>query len=78
MTAPTDAQEPDAGAPITPMSIPLFVTAGPVNGIALAICRDAGGLHYLVDNAPVDGPPLWVHEAEIDRCEVAPLGQLRT
>jgi hypothetical protein len=39
----------------------------------VALCRDAAGLWYLVDNAPADGPPIWVHEGEVERCYVAPL-----
>jgi hypothetical protein len=26
-----------------------------------------------VDNATVDGPPVWVHEGQIEKCVVAPL-----
>lgn len=29
--------------------------------------------YYLVDNAPAEGPPIWVHEGEIERCFVAAL-----
>jgi hypothetical protein len=65
--------EPSADAPIVALATPLFVTAGPVSGVAVALCRDGSGLYYLVDNASVDGPPLWVHEGEVERCYVAPL-----
>jgi hypothetical protein len=65
--------EPSADAEIIALAIPLFVTAGPVSGVAVALCHDYAGLYYLVDNAPADGPPLWVHEGEVERCWVAPL-----
>jgi hypothetical protein len=70
MTAPQGAAEPSPDAAITPLAIPLFMTAGVVNGAAVALCRDSTGIHYLVDNAPADGPPIWVHEGQIERCSV--------
>jgi hypothetical protein len=65
------AAEPPADAPVVALAIPLFVDAGPVKGTAIALSRGAEGIYYLVDNAPLDGPPLWVHEGEVERCEVA-------
>jgi hypothetical protein len=59
--------------PIVPLAIPLFMDAGPVKGTAVALCRDGRGLWYLVDHATGEGPPLWVHEGQIDRCAVAPI-----
>jgi hypothetical protein len=73
MTAPQGADEPSADAAIVPLAIPLFITAGVVNGIAVALSRDYTGLYYLVDNAPADGPPVWIHEGQVERCSVAPL-----
>ena len=64
---------PPEGVPIVALALPLMVTAGAVNGTALALARSADDLFYLVDNAAIDGPPLWVHEAEIDRFALAPL-----
>ncbi len=54
------------------MSLPLFISAGPVHGIAVAAARAGDDMYYLVDNALAEGPPLWVHEGAIDRCSVAP------
>ncbi|MGZ6671247.1 MAG: hypothetical protein ACXVFM_02735 [Solirubrobacteraceae bacterium] len=62
---------------IIALSLPLFVTAGAINGTALALARDGEELYYLVDNATVDGPPLWVHEGAIEKCILAPLGAHR-
>jgi hypothetical protein len=73
MTAPQGAAGPSADAAVVPLAIPLFMTAGVVNGIAVALSRDSAGLHYLVDNAPAEGPPIWIHEGEVERCFVAPL-----
>jgi hypothetical protein len=67
--------DPPAGVPVVPLALPLFVTAGAVNGTAVALARAGTELYYLVDNATLDGPPLWVHEAEVERCRVAmPMG----
>jgi hypothetical protein len=64
---------PREGVPLVALALPLMITAGAVNGTALAITRSGDELFYLVDNAAIDGPPLWVHEAEIERCALAPL-----
>jgi hypothetical protein len=72
MAAAEQLPEPAADATITALAIPLFLTAGPVNGTAFAVSRDSAGLYYLVDNAPVDGPPVWVHEGAVERCSVKP------
>jgi hypothetical protein len=39
------------------------------------LARSDEDLYYLVDNATVDGAPLWVHEAEVERCRIARLNQ---
>jgi hypothetical protein len=65
--------EPPPEARIVALAVPLFVSAGAVNGIAVAIARRDGAMYYLVDNAPIDGPPLWIHESEVERCFVAAL-----
>jgi hypothetical protein len=62
---------PPAGAPVTPLAVPLFVGAGPVQGTAFALVRAGDELFYLVDNAAVDGPPVWVHEGQVEICRVA-------
>jgi hypothetical protein len=49
------------------------VTAGPVRGTALAVARAGQDLYYLVDDAAPGGPPVWVHEGEIDTSVVAPI-----
>lgn len=67
MTSPPD------GAGLVALGLPLFVSAGAVHGTALALARSGDELFYVVDNATIDGPPLWVHEGEIERCAVAPL-----
>ena len=64
---------PPADATLVALAMPLFVTAGVVNGTALALARSGDELYYLVDNAAVDGPPVWVHEAEVERCALSPL-----
>lgn len=58
------------------LSLPLFVSGGAVNGVALALARGDEDLYYLVDNAAADGPPLWVHEAEVEKCRIARLNEL--
>jgi hypothetical protein len=65
--------EPTPDAHIVALAVPLLVTAATVGGIAIAMARDADALHCPVDNALADGPPLWVHEGEIERCFVAAL-----
>lgn len=63
--------------PIVALCLPVFVVAGPVSGTALALARSGDDLYYLVDNAAAEGPPLWVHEAEIERCLIAQLPERR-
>jgi hypothetical protein len=58
-------------ATVVALALPLFVGAGTVTGTAVALARSGAELYYLVDNAPLDGPPVWVHEAAIERCSVA-------
>jgi hypothetical protein len=65
--------EPPAEAQIVALAVPLFVRAGAVNGIAVAMAYVADAGYYLVDDAPIDGPPVWIHEGEIERCFVAAL-----
>jgi hypothetical protein len=55
------------------LAVPLFISAGAVNGIAIATARVEDAMYYLVDNVLVEGPPLWVHESEIERSFVAAL-----
>jgi hypothetical protein len=64
---------PPEGVPVVPLALPLVVNAGSVHGTALALARSGDELYYLVDNAGIDGPPLWVHEGEIEHCALAPL-----
>ena len=61
--------DPPAGASVVPLALALSLTAGAVNGTAVA--RAGNELFYLVDNAALDGPPLWVHEGEVETCRVA-------
>lgn len=65
---------PPADADIIALALPLFVSAGSVNGVVFALARSGEDTYYLVDNAPAEGPPVWVHEGQIERCFVAPLG----
>jgi hypothetical protein len=69
----TDADQPPREAQIVALAVPLFISAGAVNGVAVAMAHAGDVVYYLVDNAPVDGPPLWIHEGEIERCLVAAL-----
>jgi hypothetical protein len=64
---------PPPDAALVALSLPLIINAGPVNGTALAFARSGDALYYLVDNAAVDGPPVWVAEAEVEKCALAPL-----
>ena len=64
---------PPEGVPLLPLALPLLITAGAVHGTAIVLARSGDDLFYLVDNAALEGPPLWVHEAEIERCALAPL-----
>jgi hypothetical protein len=66
---------PPADAAIVSLALPLFVSAGAVHGTAVALARSGEETYYLVDNAAVDGPPLWVHESVIEKCLVRPVGQ---
>jgi hypothetical protein len=68
--------DPPAEAAIAALALPLFVDAGAVHGTAVALARSAGALFYLVDNATLEGPPVWIHEAEIERCRVVSLESL--
>jgi hypothetical protein len=68
-----DGSSPPEDATLVALALPLFVSAGAVHGTALALARSGDELFYLVDNAAIDGPPLWVHEREIERCALAPL-----
>jgi hypothetical protein len=65
--------QPPPEAQIVAVAVPLFISAGAANGIAVAMARVGDTVYYLVDNAPVEGPPLWVNEGEIERCFVAAL-----
>ena len=65
--------QPPPQAQIVALAVPLFIRAGAVNGIAVAVARFEDAMYYLVDNAPAEGPPIWVHEGEIERCFVAAL-----
>ena len=60
-----------AGTPVMPLALALSLTAGAVNGTAVALAQAGTDLFYLVDNAALDGPPVWVHEGEIETCRVA-------
>jgi hypothetical protein len=62
--------DPPAGTSVVPLALALSLTAGAVNGTAVALARAGNELFYLVDNAALDGPPVWVHEAEV-ACRVA-------
>jgi hypothetical protein len=65
--------DPPADAAVVALTLPLFVTAGPVAGTAVALARAGVETYYLVDNAALDGPPVWLHEREVERCAVAPM-----
>ncbi|MEA2294965.1 MAG: hypothetical protein QOE86_2604 [Solirubrobacteraceae bacterium] len=64
---------PPDDATMLALSLPLFIGAGAVNGTALAAARSGADMYYLVDNAPLEGPPVWVHESAIERCSIARL-----
>jgi hypothetical protein len=64
-------EQPPPEAQIVAVAVPLFMSAGAVNGIAVAMARVGDTVYYLVDNAPVEGPLLWASEGEIERCFVA-------
>ena len=63
--------DPPAGTPVVPLALALSLTAGAVSGTALALAQAGNEPVYLVDNAALDGPPLWVHEGEVETCRVA-------
>jgi small neutral amino acid transporter SnatA (MarC family) len=58
---------------IVPLALPFFISAGPISGTAIALTRSGAGLYYLVDNATAMGPPVWVHEGEVDTCMFEPM-----
>ena len=64
-------KDPPIGARIVALAVPLALTAGTVSGIAVALAQAGPELYYLVDNAALDGPPVWVHEGEVEQCRVA-------
>ena len=63
--------DPPAGTPVVPPALALSLTAGAVKGTALALAQAGNEPVYLVDNAALDGPPLWVHEGEVETRRVA-------
>ena len=63
--------DPPAGTPVVPLALALSLTAGAVSGTALALAQAGNEPVYLVDNAALDRPPLWVHEGEVETCRVA-------
>ncbi len=65
------SSNPPAGTPVVPLALALSVTAGAVNGTAFALAQAGNELFYLVDNVALDGPPVWVHEGEVETCRVA-------
>ena len=65
---------PPADAPIVALAVPLFISAGAGHGTAIALARAGEETYYLVDNAAIEGPPMWVHESAIDKCSVQPAG----
>lgn len=58
---------PPEDATLLALALPLFIEAGAIHGTALVVARAGDELYYLVDNALPDGPPLWVHEGEVER-----------
>ena len=64
---------PPPDATLVALAIPLFVSAGAVNGTALALARSGDELYYLVDNAAVAGPPVWVQEGEVEKSTLSPV-----
>jgi hypothetical protein len=59
---------PPPDATLLTLTMPLFMSAGPVQGTALVLARSGVDLYYLVDNAAAEGPPVWVAEGEIEKC----------
>jgi hypothetical protein len=66
-------RSPPTDAALVALGMPLFMAAGAVSGTALMVARSGDDLYYLVDNAAVAGPPVWVHEGEVERCTLTPL-----
>jgi hypothetical protein len=62
-----------ADATLVALAVPFFVSAGAAQGTALALARSGAELYYLLDNATNGGPPVWVHEGEVERCVLAPV-----
>ena len=71
-------KDPPIGARIVPLAVPLSLTAGAVSGTAVALAQAGPQLFYLVDNAALDGPPVWVHEGEVEQCRVATIETWRS
>ena len=71
-------QAPPENASLLALTLPLFIDAGAVKGTAVAAARADQDMYYLVDNALLDGPPVWVHESEVERCAVAALPRAKT
>ena len=63
--------DPPAGTPVVPLALALSLTAGAVKGTAFALAQAGNEPVYLVGNAALDGPSLWVHEGEVETCRVA-------
>jgi hypothetical protein len=63
--------DPPAGTSVVPLALALSLTAGAVNGTAVALARAGYELFDLVDHAALDGPPPWVHECKVETCRVA-------
>jgi hypothetical protein len=66
-------EHPPPEARVIALAVPLFIKASAVNGVAVAMARVVDRIYYLVDDSLVEGPPVWVHEGEIERCFVARL-----
>lgn len=64
---------PPVDAVLVALGMPLLMTAGAVTGTALVLARSGDELYYLVDNVAAAGPPVWVHEGEVQRCTLAPV-----
>jgi hypothetical protein len=54
-----------------PPALALSLTAGAVNGTAVALAQAGDERFYLVDDPAPDRPPPWVHEGEAKACRVA-------
>jgi hypothetical protein len=66
------------GVYITPLALPVNIEAGEkVKGICIALALDdhSRKMAYLVINGKTEGgPPVWVSEDEVTRCEMAQSG----